>query len=120
MMTEPWFDPIKFGALYGGLGGGLFGTLGGILGAAAGVLAPKGKGRTVILGAFTLLMGVGIANLTLGIYAVIQGQPYGIWYPLVLLGIILTAVVGGLRPVVRKRYQEAEMRKIDAAVISRG
>jgi hypothetical protein len=119
MMTEPWFDPIKFGALYGGIGGGLFGTLGGILGAAAGVLAPKGKGRTVILGSFTLLMGVGIANLILGIYALIDGQPYGIWYPLMLLGIILTAVLGGLRPVVRKRYEEAEMRKMDAAAISR-
>jgi len=27
-MTEPWFDPIRFGALYGGVGGGLLGGLG--------------------------------------------------------------------------------------------
>ena len=48
-MTQPWFDPIRFGALYGGIGGGLLGSLGGILGAAAGTLAPKGKGRSFIL-----------------------------------------------------------------------
>ena len=119
MMTEPWFDPIKFGALYGGIGGGVLGTIGGLLGAAAGRLAPQGKGRTVILGAFTSLVGVGIANLLLGIYALIDKQPYGIWYPLLLLGVILTSVVGALRPVVRKRYEEAELRKMDAAALRR-
>ena len=119
MMMEPWFDPIKFGALYGGIGGGLLGSLGGILGAVAGALAPKGKGRGFILGAFTFLTAVGAANLLLGIYAVIERQPYGIYYPLLLIGVILTAICGSLRPVVRKRYEEAERRKMDAAALSR-
>lgn len=120
MMMEPWFDPIKFGALYGGIGGGVLGALGGILGAVAGALAPKGKGRVFILGGFALLMWIGVANLALGIYALIERQPYAIWYPLLLIGAILTAVTGSLRPMIRKRYEEAEMRKMDAAAFRRG
>jgi len=118
-MTEPWFDPIRFGALYGGVGGGLLGGLGGILGAATGVLAPKGKGRSFILGAFMLLILVGIVNFVVGLYALLMGQPYGIWFPLLLIGIVLTTVLGTLRPVVRKRYQDVEARKMEAAAFRR-
>jgi MFS family permease len=118
-MTEPWFDPIRFGALYGGIGGGLLGGLGGTLGALAGTLAPKGKGRTLILGAFTLMIFVGAGHLVIGLYALSVKQPYGIWYPLVLIGGILTIVCGALRPVVRKTYEQAEARKMDAAAFRR-
>ena len=118
-MTEPWFDPIRFGALYGGVGGGLLGGLGGILGAATGVLAPKGKGRSFILGAFTFLTLVGVGNFIVGLYALFAGQPYGIWFPLLLIGGILTIVIGSLRPVVRKRYEEVETRKMEAAAFRR-
>jgi len=118
-MTQPWFDPIHFGALYGGLGGGILGGLGGVLGAATGVLAPKGKGRSFILGAFTVMMVIGVGNLVVGLFALFEGQPYGIWYPLVLIGGILTIVLGGLRPVVRKRYEQFEERKIEAAAFRR-
>ena len=119
-MTQPWFDPMRFGALYGGIGGGLLGSLGGVLGALAGTLAPKGKGRSLILGAFTLMTFVGIANLLAGAYALYDHQPYGIWYPLVLIGALLTILFAALRPVVQRRYAEAELRKLDAAAFRRG
>ena len=64
-MTEPWFDPIRFGVLYGGIGGSALGVLGGILGAASGYLAPRGKGRSLILGAFTTLLIVGVCDIWL-------------------------------------------------------
>jgi MFS family permease len=112
-------DPIRFGALYGGIGGGVLGSLGGILGAAAGTLAPKGKARSFVLGAFTLMMLIGVGHLVVGLYALAVGQPYGIWYPLVLIGGILTVVIGSLRPMVRKRYEEAEARKMEAAAFRR-
>jgi MFS family permease len=118
-MTQPWFDPIRFGTLYGGIGGGLLGSLGGVLGALAGTLAPKGKGRSLILGAFTLMTFIGVANLLLGAYALYDHQPYGIWYPLVLIGGLLTILFAALRPVVQKRYEEAELRKMDAAAFRR-
>ncbi len=118
-MTQPWVDPIRFGALYGGIGGGLIGGLGGTLGALAGTLAPKGKGRNFILGAFTLMVIVGVGHLVVGLYALFMGQPYGIWYPLVLIGGILTIVIGSLRPVVRRAYEQAEARKMEAAAFRR-
>ena len=119
-MTEPWVDPIRFGAFYGAIGGGALGVLGGILGAAAGYLAPRGKGRSFILGAFTALLIIGILHLSVGVFALASDQPYGIWYVLVLTGAILTVVAGALLPVVRKRYAEAETRRIDAAVLRQG
>ena len=118
-MTEPWLDPLKFGIFYGGVGGGVLGALGGILGALSGVLAPKGKGRSFILGTFTLMTLFGIANLAVGIYAIVNRQPYGIWYPLLLIGFILTVVFAALKPVVRKRYEDVEARKMEAAAFRR-
>ncbi len=109
-MTEAWFDPNKFGAYYGGIGGSVIGVLGGTLGAMAGALAPKGKARGLILGSFNLIVVLGVIHLAAGLYALMSGQPYGIWYPLVLLGGIMTALFGMLRPVVRQRYREAEMK----------
>jgi len=118
-MMQPWFDPMKFGIFYGGVGGGLLGTLGGVVGAVAGRLAPQGKARGLVLGAFTAFMLIGVVNLTLGIYAVATGQPYAIWYPFVLIGFLLTLLFGMLKPVVRKRYEEAEARRMDAAAFRR-
>ncbi len=109
-MTEPWFDPNKFGAYYGGIGGSLVGLFGGTLGALSGYLGPRGRGRGLILGGFTFFVIIGAIHLAAGLFALISGQPYGIWYPLVLLGGIMTAVFGMLLPVVRQRYREAEMR----------
>ncbi len=120
MMVEPWFDPMKFGAFDGGVGGGLLGSLGGVLGAVAGKLAPQGKARGLVMGAFTAFTLIGIVNLVFGIYAVATGQPYGIWYPLVLIGFLLTVLFTALKPVVRKRYDEAEARRMEAAAFRRG
>lgn len=119
-MTEAWFDPIRFGALYGAIGGGGLGALGGILGALAGYCAPRGKARGFILGAFIVMIIVGIGHLVVGLYALASGQPYGIWYALVLTGGILTVVMGALFPVVRMRYTQAEMRRIQAASLRNG
>lgn len=119
-MTEAWFDPVRFGALYGAIGGGGLGVIGGVVGAMAGYFAPRGKARGFILGAFTCLLIVGVAHLVVGVYALVTGQPYGIWYALLLTGVILSAVMGGLLPVVRMRYAQAESRRMEAAALRRG
>lgn len=113
-MSEPWFEPNTFGMLFGAIGGGVGGSLCGILGAAAGVLAPRGRGRAWILGGFYLSVALGLLSLGFGIAAVLNHQPYGIWYPALLMGIVLTAVMGGLIPVVRLRYAQAEARRLEA------
>lgn len=113
-MSEPWFNETLFGALYGSIAGSVGGTLGGLLGALAGVLAPRGKGRAFVLGAMWLFVGLGVAQVGFGVTALVLGQPWGIWFFPVLCGGIFTVVVGGLIPVVRQRYAEAEERRIQA------
>jgi hypothetical protein len=113
-MMEPWLDPIRFGTWYGGLGGGLLGLSGAVLGALTAALAPKGKGRSFILDAFTLLKWVGLVNLVVGLYAVYDRQPYGIWYPLLLIGFLFTLLFSLLRPIVRKRYEKVEKQQMGA------
>ena len=116
-MTEPWFNENVFGALYGAVGGSLCGVIGGTLGGLAGWLAPKGKGRTWILGGMIAFMGLGLLNLAFGIFALVVGQPYGIWYGPLLLGVLCTVLPGCLLPVIRRRYQEAEERRLQAATL---
>ena len=119
-MVDPWFDPIHFGTYFGAIGGSAVGLLGGILGTLTGVLAPKGKGRVPVIAAWIVSMALGVATLAVGIVAVVSGQPYGIWYPLVLLG----AILGGITTmllflVVLPAYRAVEARKLAAEEIRR-
>ncbi len=118
-MSEPWCDPNTFGMMYGVIGGGLGGTLGGLLGAAAGFLAPRGRGRGLILGGMAFFVAIGVIQAVLGLFALTSGQPYGIWYPMLLCGFIMAVVIGCLIPVVRARYAQAEHRRIEAEAIRR-
>lgn len=114
-----WFDNSEAG-LVGGIGGAAVGVLAGVYGALTGVLAPRGIGRRAMLTAHVILIVLGVCGLGVGVYALAAGQPYHVWYPFVLMGFVLTAVLGGLLPVVRRRYDEAEQRRIDAEALRRG
>jgi hypothetical protein len=52
--------------------------------------------------------------LLAGLVALMLGQPYGVYYPLLLGGIITAAVCGGNYPVLRRRYDQIELRKMSA------
>lgn len=118
-MSEPWFDADTFGTMYGIIGGGVGGTLCGVLGAVGGILAPRGKGRRFVLGSMTTLVVAGAVQLVIGLIALVSRQPYAIWYPMVLCGGILIAVMGPLIPVVRTRYAQLDQRRVDAEAIRR-
>jgi hypothetical protein len=113
-MSEPWFDQNVFGAMVGAVGGGVGGSLGGLWGAMVGVFAPQGKARAVLIPIGWCLVATGILSLAFGLYALVVGQPFGIWYGPLLIGIVLTVVIGGLMPVVYKRYAEADARRLQA------
>lgn len=85
---------------------------GGLTGTLAGVLAPRGKGKTLVLainfGAMVLCAGLLLA----GIVAKVNGQPYGIWYGLGFPGLLGLIVFGSGTPVILIRYREAELRKL--------
>ena len=116
-MSEPWFEPNTFRALYEAIGGGVGGTLMGCFGGLAGYLAPKGKGRRFVLGTMFVLAILGLIQLGIGLVALLTGQPYDIWYPMVLVGGIMTVVIWPLVPVVRHRYTQAEHRRMEAEAI---
>lgn len=116
-MSMPWFDANTFASLYGGIGGGVFGVLGGCIGTAAGVWAPRGKHRSLVLGAMYVVVVLGILQIVAGLAALLAHQPYGIYYPLLLLGLLSSVIVGTLIPVVRRRYSESEQRRLDAAAL---
>lgn len=109
-MTEPWFDAN----LYAWIPGTLLGIAGGILGSLAGILAPRGKAKGLVLGFHGLVIGVSAVLLIAGVVAFIQGQPYGIWYGLGLPGLLGITVFGALLPVLSKRYRQAEERRLAA------
>jgi len=109
-MNEPWFDPN----LYAWIPGTLLGTLGGLWGALVGTLAPRGKAKSLVLGSLGLMLAACAVMLTLGVLALLKHQPYGVWYGLMLPGVIGLVVLGSLTPVALTRYREADTRKMQA------
>lgn len=109
-MTEPWFDPrwsFLPGTLLGAIGGSGIGIL-------AGVLAPAGKAKTLVFGFNTVCFVVSVTLLIAAIAAVVAGQPYAIWYGMLLPGILGTILFGGGFFLLRARYREAELRQMQA------
>jgi hypothetical protein len=107
-MTEPWFD----GNLYGWIPGTVLGVVGGLLGALSGTLAPRGKARRIVLSFWWLMLSVSFVSLVVGLYALYYGQPYGVWYGILLPGLLGSGLFSLLLPVILKRYREAEQRKL--------
>ncbi len=112
-------DPMRVegqwvGSMAGGIAGAIGGTVLGIWGALIGFLTSRGKARRFVLGSANVLIIIGIACLAAGLYAVANGQPYAIYYTLLLFGILLVFVVGGLRKVLPRRYEDVELKKMQA------
>jgi hypothetical protein len=99
--TGWWSD--RAAGLFGGIGGGLVGCLGALIG----ILGGRGKARRFVLGALVALIAFGIAMVLLGLAALAFVQPYAVWYPPLLLGILCTAIPGGLYHQLRRRYGES-------------
>lgn len=108
-----WWGPRT-----GGLVGGLVGSLLGCVGAVIGVLAGRGKGRAVVLGLAKGMLVFGAASLVLGVVALLRGQPYEVYYPLLLCGVLDVVLPAVLIPVLRRRYAELELRKMAAQDLS--
>jgi len=105
-----WWDD-QTGGLIGGILGAVFGCLGGLIG----TLGGTGKFRGLTIGLARTTCFLGVLLCAVGLIALLQSQPYAVWFPLVLTGFILTSVMGGSLPVIRNRYQQIELRKMTAA-----
>ena len=110
MMTEPWFEPN----LYAWIPGTAYGCVAGLMGGLVGWLAPRGKARVFIVPAWFAIWAAAAVMLVLGVIAWTDGQPYGVWYGLLLPGVIGTIVIGINTMTVMKTYRQVEERKLAA------
>jgi hypothetical protein len=109
MTPGAWWSDRSAG-LVGGIGGGLIGLCGAVIG----VLAGMGIGRRLIVPLLIAGSALGAVLLVTGLVALSIGQPYGVYYPLLLCG-GLCAVMGAVGAMtVRQRYAAVELRRMEA------
>ncbi len=97
--------------LGGGFGGILVGALGGGL---CGGLAAVGRARRFVMSYLTVLGVLAAAMLLGAAVAGIMGQPYHVWFPLLLPGGLTAVLFGVMVPAIRARYIAAEERRLAA------
>jgi hypothetical protein len=102
-----WWSDSTAG-LIGGITGGTVGSLASLLA----WLASKGKSRSFVLGASVTLIGLGIVSTLAGVGAIYLNQPYAVWFPLLLIGVILVSVLPARLKQFQKQYEEIELRRI--------
>ncbi len=112
IQSSSWWSGQNAGWLGGILGclGGLFGILGGI----SGSLVAKGRGRGLAFGTLYTMAALGMLLLMLGLCALSLSQPYHVYYPLLLGGVLFTALGLGLIPQLKRTFEQAELRKMKA------
>ena len=115
--VDPWFENP---GMVGGIAGASIGTLGGIYGTIGGICAPRGKAKTLVFTMHFCSLFLGVLLLIGGITALISGQPKGDWYPLILLGSILTLLMVLFTPMIFARYRQADHRQLHAEEFRRG
>jgi hypothetical protein len=107
--TGAWWSDRAAGWI-GGIGGSVFGCLGSLLA----VLAAKGRCRGFVVWTSLSLIAIGVAAAVTGVAAVSIGQPYAVWFPLVLLGILLLCILPFRLRQYQRGYADLEMRRMAA------
>jgi hypothetical protein len=107
--ADQWWGDRTAGLVGGGAGGVV-----GILGALVGWLGGTGRARRFVLGLTGVLIGAGVVAFVAGAIAWTRGQPYAVYYPLLLVGFICAVVFGSVLPTLRKRYEAQELRRMRA------
>jgi hypothetical protein len=104
-----WWSGPSSGLLGGMLGGGV-----GVLGAVIGTLCSMGRARRFVMVGLLAIGAKGLLLLGAGGLALALGQPYEVWYPLLLMGVLAPALGFGLLPTARRRYEALELRRMQA------
>ena len=86
----------------------------GLIGALIGFLASRSRASGFLLKAVTGGVMAGLIILLVGMYAILNNQPYHIFYPLCLVGIVSTVVFGINYFAVKRKLQNMELHKMKA------
>ncbi len=107
--THAWWSSRTAG-LIGGLGGAMLGILGGIVG----IVGGSKRRYRLALQLLNVMWIVSAVALAAGLIGVFAGQPYAVYYPLLLLGLVGTIIPLGVSRCVRQRMQQDELRKMQS------
>jgi hypothetical protein len=112
-------DPLAapgqwWGDRTGGVVGGGAGAVVGILGSLVGWLGGTGRARRFVLGLTLALVAAGVVTFAAGAVAWTRDQPFGVYYPLLLVGGLTAVVFATALPVLWKRYEAQELRRMRA------
>lgn len=108
-VSGAWWSGATAGLVFGGLGG-LLGCVGGLIG----VLAARGKARGLVFGLLRGYLVLGAVAVTAGSTAFALGQPYEVWYPLALCGVLGVSLGLALPRLLRRRYEQADPQRKQA------
>jgi hypothetical protein len=97
-------------AWIGTIGGPVCGLLGGLLGGLGGC----GKARRFVLTLTAASAGLGVVSLIIGVIALVLRQPWAVYFPLLLFGVVSPVVLGPNFFVLRWAYEQRELRKMAA------
>ena len=101
-----WSDRTGHNA--GGIAGGVIGLLGGLLG----WLVSRGKARGFVFGLVWTMIGLGLITTVIGLLALTWRQPYSVWYPLLLVGVLSVVIFPICLHMCTRRYREIELRRM--------
>ena len=107
--SSQWWSGPQSG-VFGGVAGSALGMLGGLIG-----LAAWKKSRRLSFGLCLTGILFGCAALISGLIAVGVGQPFHVYYPLLLLGSISLFVIGFNYQNLTRQIQADELRRMQAA-----
>ncbi len=102
-MDNAWYDPDTLAWLPGVI----MGIAGAVLGVLTGKHAQTASHPTLIVGGWLLFKTAAVLLTIAGIVAAWSEQPHGIWYGLMLPGLIGITVAYLIMPVVKRRYAAA-------------
>lgn len=105
-------------AWWSGRDAGILGAIAGLviggLGTVLGWLGSAGRAKAFVLNTLKGVAWVGLGVFVLGAVAFVRSQPYEVYYPLLLLGSIAATVGFSLPRSVSKRYEDLELRRMQA------
>lgn len=98
----------------GGWIGGTLGTAIGLMIALVAFLFRKGTSRKLITAILLVVIVIGAVCLVAGVIAAVNSQPYAVYYPSLLAGVLATAFALAGCVKLRRQRREIELRKMQA------